>query len=139
MAMYIMIIYQSRGITSHPNRRHRTLQIKEREIMENLILAIFIYAAAVAIAFSPNSPVEKIEYFPEIEPTDEPDKKSHLVNLPVRGYESSFVNSQNPTAIAPKTFLHGLSIRELKKLASIRKIPRYGSKTKKELILALMP
>jgi hypothetical protein len=100
-------------------------------------IATVLYIFIVAVAFAPKcphvSPDSPVEYFPEIEAVE----KSHLVNLPVRGYESSFVNSQNPTAIAPKTSLHGLSIRELKKLASTRKIKRYGSLNKQQLIFAL--
>jgi hypothetical protein len=116
----------------------------EREIMENLIIAIFIYVAAVAIAFapkcphvSPDSPVEKIEYFPEIETTDEPAKKSHLVNLPGEPVTPSPAPVSLPTAIAAETSLHGLSIRELKKRASQAKIKRYGTLNNQQLILAL--
>jgi hypothetical protein len=134
--------------------------------MENLIIAIFIYVAAVAIAYCPKSckvePVEKIEYFPEIEmqlvnlqDTDKktylvnlPDteKKPHLANLPVRGYESSFVSSQNSTAIphviatvtpSPVTDLKTLTAKELKAIARNQKVHRYGSLTKKQLLMAL--
>ena len=56
------------------------------------IILTALYILIIAIAFapkcpqtvSPNGPVEKIEYFPEIEPTDEPDK----THIPQVGQQS---------------------------------------------------
>jgi hypothetical protein len=67
-------------------------------IQETIVLSL-IYIAAVAIAFapkcpqtvSPDSPVEKIEYFPEIEPVE-----AQLVNLPDTDKKASPI----PQAIA---------------------------------------
>ena len=111
-----------------------------QEIIVLTALYIFVIGCLYAPKcpqVSPDGPVEKIEYFPEIEPTDEPDKKSHLVNLPVEPFTPSPAPVSLPTAIAPETFLHGLSIRELKKLASKAKIKRYSNLNKQQLILAL--
>jgi len=108
---------------------------------ESLVLTL-AYVLIVAIAFSPSqktqivSPDGPVEYFSEIEAV-EPVEKSHLVNLPGEPVTPSPAPVTLPTAIAPEIPLTALGIRELKKLASSRKIPRYGSKTKKELILAL--
>ena len=107
-----------------------------------ILTALYILIVAIAFApkcphVSPDSPVEKIEYFPEIETTDEPAKKSHLVNLPVELVTPSPAPVSLPTAIAPEIPLTALGIRELKKLASKAKIKRYGTLNKQQLIFAL--
>jgi hypothetical protein len=77
------------------------------------VILTALYILIVAIAFSPKTckvePVEKIEYFPEIEAVE----------------------------LAPEIPLTALGIRELKKLASKAKIKRYSSLNKQQLILAL--
>jgi hypothetical protein len=111
-------------------------------MFQEIIVLTLIYIACVAIAFSPSqktqtvSPDDPVEYFPEIEAV-EPVEKSHLVNLPGEPVTPSPAPVSLPTAIAPETSLHGLSIRELKKRASQAKIKRYGTLNKQQLILAL--
>jgi hypothetical protein len=76
------------------------------------VILTALYILIIAIAFAPKTckvePVEKIEYFPEVEAV-EPDKKSHLVNLPVEPVTPS--PAPIPQAIAPETSLHGVEPR----------------------------
>jgi hypothetical protein len=81
-------------------------------MFQETIVLTLAYILIVAIAFapkcphvSPDGPVEKIEYFPEIEATDEPVEKSHLVNLPGEPVTPSPALVSLPTAIAPETSL----------------------------------
>lgn len=107
-----------------------------------ILTALYILIIAIAFApkcphVSPDGPVEKIEYFPEIEAV-EPVKKTHLVNLPGEPVTPSPAPVSLPTAIATDEIpLTALGIRELKKLASKAKIKRYSSLNKQQLILAL--
>lgn len=107
------------------------------------VILTALYILIVAIAFAPKCPQT---VFPEIEAFEPYIKTETVFNEPVESVETYLVNlpvmsSENfpiPQAIATDEIpLTGLGIRELKKLASSRKIPRYGVKTKKELILAL--
>ena len=106
---------------------------------ETIVLSL-VYILIVAIAFSPKTckvePVEKIEYFPEIEAVELAPIPS-LENLPVEPVIPSPVPISLPQTITPEIPLTALGIRELKKLASKAKIKRYSSLNKQQLILAL--
>jgi hypothetical protein len=127
-------------------------------MFQETIVLTLAYVLIIAIAFAPKcphvSPDSPVDYFPEV--IDKSIEKTHLVNLPDTtaspNYSTKPSYSQNvsfiklsenatpsplPQAIAPETSLHGLSIRELKKLASTRKVKRYSNLNKQQLILAL--
>ncbi len=91
---------------------------------ETLVLTL-VYILIVAIAFSPKTckvePVEKIEYFPEIEAVE-----PAPISLPQ-------AIASNPSV----TDLASMTIRQLKTLASQVKLPRYSSLTKSQLIVKL--
>lgn len=123
------------------------------------VILTALYILIIAIAFAPKcphvSPDSPVDYFSEV--IDKSIEKTHLVNLPDTtaspNYSTKPSYSQNvsfiklsenatpsrlPQAITTdETSLHGLSIRELKKLASKAKIKRYGTLNKQQLILAL--
>jgi len=98
------------------------------------VILTALYILIIAIAFAPKcpqtvSPIGAVEYFPEID--DEPITPSPapipiVENLPVE-----------PTVIATVTPLETLTSKQLKAIARNQKVPRYGSLTKKQLILAL--
>ena len=138
-----------KATTTTPYCQTEPYREREKAMFQETIVLTLIYIACVAIAFAPKcphvSPDGPVEYFPEIEPVE-----TQLVNLPDTTASpmysqnvSSIKLSENatpsplPQAIAPETSLHGLSIRELKKLASTRKVKRYSNLNKQQLILAL--
>jgi hypothetical protein len=116
------------------------------------VILTALYILIVAIAFAPKcpqtvSPDSPVEYFPEIEAVEPYIKTETVFNEPVESVETYLVNlpvmsSENlpiPHAIASDELsLTSLEIRELKKLASTRKIKRYGSLNKQQLIFALV-
>jgi hypothetical protein len=112
-------------------------------MFQETIVLTLAYVLIIAIAFSPKCP--HVSPDSPVEPVE-----TQLVNLPDTTASpmysqnvSSIKLSENatpspiPHVIAPETSLHGLSIRELKKLASTRKVKRYSNLNKQQLILAL--
>jgi hypothetical protein len=87
----------------------------------------------IAIAFSPKcphvSPDSPVDYFPKVESVEPAPIPVVETSLPVE------------TAIATVTTspvnLENLTSKELKRLARNQKIPKYGSLTKKQLLIAL--
>ena len=99
------------------------------------VILTALYILIIAIAFAPKcpqtvSPVGAVEYFPEID--DEPMVPPSPAPIPI--VENLPVE---PTVIATVTPLEPLEGNELKAIARTQKIPKYGSLTKKALILAL--
>lgn len=103
------------------------------------VILTALYILIIAIAFAPKcpqtvSPVGAVEYFPEID--DEPMVPPSPAPIPI--VENLPVE---PTVIATVTTspvnLENLTSKELKRMARTQKIPRYGSLTKKALILLL--
>jgi len=121
------------------------------------VILTALYILIIAIAFAPKcpqtvSPIGAVEYFPEID--DEPITPSPapipiVENLPV---EPTAIATVTPLETLPSnelnviatvttspipTDLKTLTSKELKAIARTQKIPKYGSLTKKALILAL--
>ena len=103
-------------------------------LQETIVLSIF-YILIVAIAYSPSrcpqtvSPVGAVEYFSEND--DEP-------IVPPSPDPVAIVENPTPeSAIATIAPLEALTSKQLKAIARNQKIPRYGSLTKKQLLLAL--
>ena len=122
---------------------------------EYTLILSFLYILAIAIIYCPckvETTENNIQYFPEID--DEPVTPSPA---PVAKIETPL--PVEPTAIAtvtplealegneleviatvttsPVTDLKTLTSKELKRLARSLKVPRYGSLTKKQLLIAL--
>lgn len=124
---------------------------------ETLVLTL-AYILIVAIAYCPSqktqtvSPVGAVDYFSEIddEPvTTSPASVAKMENLPV---EPIAIATITPLEALPSnelkviatittsplpTDLKTLTSKELKAIARNQKIPKYGSLTKKQLLLAL--
>lgn len=123
---------------------------------ETLVLTL-AYILIVAIAYCPSqktqtvSPVGAIAYFPEID--DQPVTPSPAPipvvenSLPVELTAIATVTPLEPlpsnelnviaTVTTSPVNLENLTSKELKKLARSLKVPRYGSLTKKQLLIAL--
>jgi hypothetical protein len=116
--------------------------------MENLIVAIVLYVAIVAIAYCPKTtatdPVTApIDYFPEVEATTEPEP----VEMPVQPAIAATALSTVPTMATAQpepvqsftvaTDLSRLGVRDLYKLASKSGIKGYKKLSKGALIQAL--
>jgi hypothetical protein len=144
-----------KATTTTSYRLNRTLQRERKKAMnyatDYTVILTALYILIVAIAFAPKcphvSPDSPVEYFPEIEAVEPYIKTETVFNEPVESVETYLVNlpvmsSENfpiPQAIASDELsLTSLGIRELKKLASTRKIKRYGSLNKQQLIFALV-
>lgn len=107
--------------------------------MENLILAILIYIAIVAIAYQPKpaaaSPVEPVATVEETTETEtqpaitKPQPKTITEPLPAAAFKTAA-----KTAVKP---LEKMTIRELYAAASAAKIKRYKRLNKAELIQRL--
>lgn len=117
--------------------------------MENLLTSILIVAILYILATLPRTATTELEaarvdYFPEV-PEVEPEESPELAPAPeaslvVDEVAKTELAPQKPTKTSPKpdeTGLAALSIRELKKVASKRKIPRYSNLTKSQLLQAL--
>lgn len=110
-----------------------------QEIIVLTVAYIFLigclYAPRCPKNVSPDSPDGAIEYFPEIgdqSVTTSPAPIPVVENLPIELTEIATVT----TSPLP-TDLKTLTAKELKAIARTQKIPKYGSLTKKALILAL--
>jgi hypothetical protein len=116
--------------------------------MENLIVAIVLYVAIVAIAYCPNKttatdPAVPIDYFPEVEETTE----TKPVAMPVQpAIAATTLSTVSPLATAQPdpvqsftvaTDLSRLGVRDLYKLASKAGIKGYKKLSKGALIQAL--
>jgi large subunit ribosomal protein L20 len=117
--------------------------------MENLLTSILTVAILYILATLPRTATTEpeaapVDYFPEV-PEVEPEESPELAPAPetpliVDEVAKTELAPQKPTKTSPKTDKNGLdalSIRQLKKLASEHKIPRYSNLTKSQLITAL--
>lgn len=139
----MLYIGQGRDNPLHSPPSHRRYTKGRKSKMENLIVAIALYIVVVAIANRPKStvtdPAAPVQYFPtvKLEPETATAQPVTIVEpLPV----ATFKAIEKPVKTAPKSptnNLNSLSIRELKKMASVAKIKRYSVLKKSELILAL--
>jgi hypothetical protein len=91
-------------------------------MLQETIVLTLAYILIVAIAFAPKcpqtvSPIGAVEYFPEID--DEPTAIATVTTSPI------------------PTDLKTLTSKQLKAIARNQKIPKYGSLTKKQLLIAL--
>jgi hypothetical protein len=113
---------------------------------ETLVLTL-AYILIVAIAFAPKcpqtvSPVGAVEYFPEIiddEPiTRLPVELNAIATItPLEALPSNELKVIATVATSPVTDLKTLTSKQLKAIARNQKIPKYGSLTKKQLLIAL--
>jgi hypothetical protein len=102
---------------------------------------------------SPDSPDGAVQYFPEIDDqpvTPSPAPDSPVVeNLPIELTAIATVTPLEPlpsnelnviatVTTSPLTDLKTLTAKELKAIARTQKIPKYGSLTKKQLLIALV-
>ena len=130
-----------------------------QEIIVLTVAYIFLigclYAPRCPKNVSPDSPVGAIAYFPEIiddqpmVPTSPATDSPVVENLPVELTAIATVTPLEPlpsnelnviatvTTSPLPTDLKTLTAKELKAIARTQKIPKYGSLTKKALILAL--
>ena len=155
--MYIMVIYQLREPTSpepaNPNPTER-IKIMFQEIIvltvAYVVLIGCLYAPRCPKTVSPDSPVGAVQYFPEID--DQPVTPSPAPDSPVveNPTPESAIATVAPLETLPSNELkviatvttspvnlENLTSKELKRSARELKIPKYGSLSKKALILAL--
>jgi hypothetical protein len=106
--------------------------------MENLACALFVFSVyclwACASLPSVNTAVDPaetpVDYFPDVEEvTPEPIQEVQEEVTPAIAVEPA----KKPSTLIPGN-LENLSIRQLKKLASAAKLPKYSSLTKAQLI-----
>jgi hypothetical protein len=104
-------------------------------MLQETIVLTLAYILIVAIAFAPKcpqtvSPDGPVDYFPEVEAVEPAPIPVVETSLPVETAIATVTTS-------PVTDLKALTSKQLKAIARNQKIPRYGSLTKKQLILAL--
>ncbi|MBE9242689.1 hypothetical protein [Synechocystis salina] len=115
--------------------------------MENLIVAILLYVAIVAIAYRPKTaatdPAAPIDYFPEVEATTEPEPVAMPVQPAIAATALTTVPTMataQPDPVQSFTVANDLSrlgVRDLYKLASKAGIKGYKKLTKPQLVQAL--
>jgi hypothetical protein len=105
--------------------------------MENLACALFVFsvyclwacASRPSVNTAADPVTEPVNYFPEVEVTPEP-----VEEVQEEVQEAIAVEpAKKPSTLIPGN-LENLSIRQLKKLASAAKLPKYSSLTKAQLI-----
>jgi hypothetical protein len=99
-------------------------------MLQEIIVLTVAYVVLIGLLYTPQSPQTvspdgPVEYFPEII-DDEP-----IAPLPVE------LNAIATVTTSPVIDLKTLTSKELKRLARSLKVPRYGSLTKKQLLIAL--
>lgn len=104
-------------------------------MFQETIVLTLAYILIVAIAFAPKcpqtvSPDSPVDYFPKVEAVEPAPIPVVETSLPVETAIATVTTS-------PVTDLKTLTSKELKAIARNQKIPRYGSLTKKQLLLAL--
>ena len=121
---------------------------------EYTMILSFLYILAIAIIYCPckvETTENNIQYFPEIDdepmnPSPAPVAKMEILPIeptaiatvtPLEALEGNELEVIATVTTSPVTDLKTLTSKELKRMARTKKIPRYGSLTKNQLLIAL--
>ena len=116
-------------------------------MLQEIIVLTVAYVVLIGLLYTPQSPQTvspdgPVEYFPEIiddEPiTHLPVELNAIATItPLEALPSNELKVIATVATSPVTDLKTLTSKQLKAIARNQKIPKYGSLTKKQLLIAL--